>query len=161
SVVGINRAQYAFSDFEYDPTTFTAVWTFAEPLSRDKLLLVLDDTTVTDGAGLALDGEWANGDSQFPSGNSVPGGDFQFRLNVLPGDINRNGGVNFTDFLRTRSLTGITAADEGYDPFFDVDGNGGINFADALTVRSFIGNVPPLGEPIALASAAVALATAS
>jgi hypothetical protein len=94
-------------------------------LSLDKFLLVLVGTAV------GVD----------------PGSDFEFRFNVVPGDVDGNGGVNFGDYLQTRALVGTVAGGEGYDPRFDVDGNGGINFGDALLTRGAVGSVLPTEEP--------------
>src|SRR5262249_22246412 len=98
--------------------------------------------------GNALDGEWSQGASTFPSGDGVPGGDFRFRFNVVPGDVNRNGGVNAQDVILTRNRQGSSvAAPANYSVFYDVNGNGGINGQDLILVRNRQGAVLPVGEP--------------
>ena len=75
------------------------------------------------------------------SGNGTPGGRFNFRFDVLPGDVNNSGGVNTTDLLLTHSKNGTygTIADAR----FDVNGNGGINSTDFLLVHSLNGTILP------------------
>ena len=70
---------------------------------------------IEDAAGNRLDGEWTNpantsdtGDSTYPSGNGVPGGDFDFRFNVLPGDATQDGVVGPADLSRLLTNYGQT-----------------------------------------------------
>jgi hypothetical protein len=100
AVRGVTQATYATTDFSYDGATFTATWTLASNVGRERLTLDLDGDAgtggVTDGTRL-LDGEWADGADAFPSGNGAAGGDFRFRVNVVPGDANGDGAVNVAD----------------------------------------------------------------
>ncbi len=41
SVSGVNTTAYEFSNFSYDSQTYTAVWTLADPIAKDKLLIDL------------------------------------------------------------------------------------------------------------------------
>lgn len=93
------------STFNYNSTTKTAKWTFASAFPADQLVITLDDG-VTDTAmtANALDGEWSNpaalstvGSDVFPSGNGTAGGDFIFRVTILPGDVTRNNIVDLND----------------------------------------------------------------
>lgn len=93
------------STFNYDTNSKTAKWTFASAFPPDQLVVTLDDG-VTDFAVNAngLDGEWANpaslaatGSDTFPSGNGTAGGDFIFRITILPGDVTRNNIVDLND----------------------------------------------------------------
>ena len=106
-LTGVNVPSYGFSAFSYDAVAHRATWTLSQNLSRDKLLLDLDGSTanaVVDMAGNRLDGDWVNptwsppsapsGGDAWPSGDGTAGGDFQFRINVLPGDVNQDGTVN-------------------------------------------------------------------
>jgi uncharacterized delta-60 repeat protein len=150
---------YAFATtaagFAYDAATRTATWTLAQPLGRDRLLLNLDaDVTngVRNAAGDYLDGEWTNGNDSFPSGNGSGGGDFLFRLNVLPGDVNGNGSVladDFSDvknrFFRSSSNPGSGAG--GYSALADVDGNGTILANDFSYVKTRFFQSLPAGQP--------------
>ncbi len=68
----------ATSGFTYNATTFTATWSLANPLPADTLTMVLHSTgasAVRDTTGNnALDGEWTNSTSVYPSGNGTAGG---------------------------------------------------------------------------------------
>ncbi len=122
AVSGINVPTYAISGFTYSQTTHTAVWALAQPVDRDRLTIVLDGhslTGVRDSAGNLLDGEWASGVSNYPSGNGIAGGDFSFNLNVLPGDVNQDGVVNGLDISAVASnwlhVGGLLAETNGDD----------------------------------------------
>jgi hypothetical protein len=81
----------------------------------------------------------------------VEGGDFNFRLNILPGDVDRNGTVNTSDVDAVRALQGTSAGTSSfqnpYNPFMDVDGSGTINSVDTDAVQSRVGSELPPGEP--------------
>ena len=103
---GVNVANYTFTAFSYNTTTHIAYWTLPSSINIDKLSLDLHATgpdAVTDAAGKPLDGDWTNGTSTYPSGNGVVGGDFNFALNVLPGDTNQDGIVNGLDIAQIAS----------------------------------------------------------
>ncbi len=152
SLRGVNVSDYAFSSFSYDPATFTATWTLdlaAQPdgsigIGADRLLIDLEDT-VTDTNGTALDGEWANplglpgtGDS-FPSGDGAPGGDFLFRFDVLPGNVDlglATGPVLSNDLILTRNAQLTTPGQPNYSAFRDVNGDGVILSNDVIKVRN-------------------------
>ena len=138
TLTGVNVPRYGFSAFSYDAVAHRATWTLSQNLSRDKLLLDLDGSTansVVDMAGNRLDGEWTNptwnppsppaGGDAWPSGDGTAGGDFQFRLNVLPGDVNQDGTVSVQDLAilaanYRKSLTGWADADFNCDGAVDV-----------------------------------------
>jgi hypothetical protein len=165
---GISFATYPTSAFAYDATTSTATWTItAAAFVNDKLLLDLDadaGTGVTDTSGNQLDGEWANpaaspstpgGADTFPSGNGTAGGDFRFRLNVLPGDANRSGGsVIGSDVTLVRNNQNFSPGSAGYTVFRDVNGSATIIGSDVTAVRNRQGLSLPAGEPTAPASLA-------
>jgi hypothetical protein len=160
---GVNVATYATGAFVYDPDTLTATWTLADggdtgtapdPFAAEKIRIVLDGTTanrVVDTSGNALDGEWIpDGTDAYPSGNGIPGGDFSFRLNVLPGDANRSGGsVVGSDVTLVRNAQNATpgAAGSLYTIFKDVNGSGSILGSDVTLVRNRQGLALPSGEP--------------
>ena len=134
TVTGISGAQYAFSGFNYNSTTDTATWTLSQSISRDQISVRLKSTgtgAVTDTGGLALDGEWTNEVSAYPSGNGVAGGDFQFAFNVLPGDVAQANIVN------VQSIAIITAEwlHTGYQSG-DINGDGIVNSQDLAVVSS-------------------------
>jgi hypothetical protein len=117
-VHGINTANYAISGFSYDPAVKTGTWTLATAITRDKVMLIMDDANVG-----GLDGEWTNpsdttpvGD-QYPSGNDINGGDFKFLLNVLVGDVRQGAAPPAIDLdvatISHNTMTGVlTEADE-------------------------------------------------
>ncbi|MBL9122988.1 MAG: pre-peptidase C-terminal domain-containing protein, partial [Planctomycetaceae bacterium] len=107
-VVAGTGGPYAFSGFGFDPFTNTAIWVLANPVAADEITLTLNAdgaSPVTDLAGNRLDGEWDNpssvldpASSNFPSGDGEVGGNFVFKLQVLPGDANRDGAVDGADY---------------------------------------------------------------
>ncbi len=87
-------------------------------------------TAVTDQAGHSLDGEWTNGASAWPSGDGIPGGDFQFSFNVLPGDVNQDGIVNAQDLALLSSgwmKSGVTG---------DISGDNIVNGQDLAVLSA-------------------------
>ena len=163
---GVNNATYplaASNAFTYDQFTFTATWTIAAAaFANDKILLDLDadaGTGVTDINSNQLDGEWTNpattptpipgGSDTFPSGNGTPGGDFRFRLNILPGDANRSGGsVIGSDVTLVRNNQNFSPGSAGYTVFRDVNGSATILGSDVTAVRNRQGLSLPAGEPM-------------
>jgi hypothetical protein len=157
---GVNVADYvaqvgfAPGSFSYNSATFTATWTLAQPIGADKLLIDLDGDTggVTDAAGnVLLDGEWQNGVSTV-SGNNEPGGDFRFRLNVLPGDVDQSGEVDDLD----ASILGAhwhQQADATWE-MGDFNGDGKVNDKDAAILAAHWGMQlpeaaqPPVSSPV-------------
>jgi hypothetical protein len=129
---------YAIDSFSYLASTRTATWDLTGTIPADRLLLTLDAsaaTGVTDAAGNALDGEWADGADTYPSGDGTPGGDLLFRLNVLPGDANRDGRADALDLARVRRRYATTTTSPLYSIFADLDGSGRISATDLLLAR--------------------------
>jgi hypothetical protein len=151
SISGVNTTALAFSAFDYDSLTCTAVWTLAAPITKDKLMLDLDaegmDPVVSVSTGEALYGGWTDCVSTFPSGSGQTVEDFQFRFNVLPGDVDGNNAVMLGDILLTRSKIGQTVNDPGYNFRCDVDGNGVITSIDQNLVAAKFGGTLPAGNP--------------
>lgn len=132
SLGGVNTTAYSFSDFHYDPQARLATWTLSAPLTKDRLRIDLDANgldPIRDLDGNILDGEWTNGSSTV-SGNGVAGGDFEFLLNVVPGDVNNNGVVMLNDYMAVSQSMGLTTADLGYLAIRDIDGSGTIDITD-------------------------------
>jgi hypothetical protein len=150
ALTGKNTNSYVFESFFYDPQTKVATWTLAAPIGKDRLLLDLDANgidPVTDLAGNVLDGEWANNSSTFASGNGTPGGDFEFLLNVLPGEVNNTTQVTSLDYVLTRNQGGKSTTSAGYNFKCDVNGSGLIDSTDWQFVQSKMGNTLPSGNP--------------
>ncbi|NLE37885.1 MAG: hypothetical protein GX621_07660 [Pirellulaceae bacterium] len=153
---GVNVADYVSEvgfvpgSFSYDSVTFTATWTLATPIGADKLLIDLngDAGGVTDASGNLLDGDWPGAVPGFPSGDGTAGGDFRFRFNVLPGDVNGTGMVTADDFYVVRNLLGTAIGDAAYSPAYDMNGDGLIISNDVVLLRNRLGTALPEGEPV-------------
>jgi len=145
AVYGVNVPEYAVSGFAYDGGSRTATWMLASPIGADTLLLALDDA-VEDAGGRSLDGEWADGLGTYPSGDGTAGGDFLFRLNVLPGDVDQNGEVRSSDTIKVRRKSNTASGDSDYSCYHDVDGSGVIRSSDTIKIRrSANTELPPTG----------------
>ena len=131
----------------YDPATFTATLVFDGTIPAAVLDLKIVAAGVTSAAGTPLDGEWANNVTGGASGNGTPGGDFAFRLFVLPGDTRDQNAaaagvrtVNTNDSQRVRDtqngLVRPSTGPIGYDIRADLDGSATINSTDSLYVRN-------------------------
>jgi hypothetical protein len=147
---GVNVLNYAIGPISYNSATLTAsipLATANSPLGSDKLRLVVKDT-VTDLSGDLLDGEWTDQVSTV-SGDSVAGGDFEYRFNVLPGDVDQSASVFANDaaIVLSRQLTAPGGAN--YSIFADVDGGGSIFANDAAQVLSRQLTFLPAGSPAA------------
>jgi hypothetical protein len=168
SVAGINLAGYTVSGFVYDIPTYTATWTLSQPLRNDRLVLALGggDAGVLNAAGLRLDGEWASGaeEESFPSGDGMPGGDFRFGFNVLPGDTDRSGSVLASDYSDVKKKFFSTTANPGdgfraYSIFHDVNGSGSILADDFSEVKRRFFDTLPRGDPLVAPAASAWPAT--
>jgi len=133
------------------------------PLRNDSLLLTLR-TTIVDAGGVALDGEWIDSVS-LQSGNGTAGGDFNFRIDSLPGDVNNNGSVNTMDIQLV-----VQNQQRGVIPRnlatarLDIDGSGTINTIDmnaTSRVRGTVLPAPPLALGLALSPALAPVVTPS
>jgi hypothetical protein len=166
---GTDGMEYAFrpGTFRYDSVRYTATWTLDKPIANfpalrptgDAVRLELDGgepdgVRLAAGEGLLLDGEWTDGAETASSGDGEAGGDFCMRLNVVPGDANRNGNVGPTDFGMVRSGVGrgvgdVGAAPREYSAFKDVNGDGAVSPADLGMVRGNMAGVVPAAAPVA------------
>jgi len=156
SLLGVNIADYVTEigylpgSFTYDKTNFIASWTLRQSIEADKLRIILDGdpSGVTDLSGNLLDGEWVDGTSNFPSGNGTAGGDFLFRLNVLPCDGNQSEKTDILDAFQLRGKLQTAYSDPIYSRFFDFNGDGNINIFDAFQLREYLQTTLPEGEPL-------------
>ena len=146
---------YTFSQFGVSTLPdgqFEAVWTLDAPIAADKLRLTLDGSSpnsVRDLFGTTMDGDWTDTVSSYPSGNGVAGGDFVYRLNVLPGDLDHSGVVDSSDEQSVRAVFGSFTAFGNYVARNDVDGNGFIVSKDVLLTRARDGDTLPAASPAA------------
>ncbi|TWU47694.1 beta strand repeat-containing protein [Rubripirellula reticaptiva] len=119
----------------------------AAVFDAEKLLLTINDT-VQDASGNLLDGEWTNSVSMV-SGDATAGGDFAFRIDVLPGDTTGDDFLlgNDTDTVAMVQFT--FAGGPSYDPFTDINGDGFLLGDDTDTVASVQFSFLPFGNPVA------------
>jgi hypothetical protein len=110
-------------------------WTFLRNLPAGRLVLSFDDT-VADAAGNRMTG--------------AGGGPFEYRLNILVGDGDRDGRVGPRDLqqVRARLNTSFSSAApsgaRGYNAWFDFNADGAINLTDYRIVRSrLLTTLPP------------------
>jgi hypothetical protein len=128
----------------YDALTRTLRVRLSRPVTSDRVELRLaGDVGGIFRTGPGVDNARLDGESTgvFPSGNGTPGGDFAFRIDILPGDADRDGRVTALDLTGVRQRLFRTTADvatgsRAYSPFHDLDGTGGINSADYFLARS-------------------------
>jgi fibronectin type 3 domain-containing protein len=133
--------------FSYSSATRTATWTYSTPLPLDKYLISIPSAAVTNGLSANLDGEWTNAASSYPSGNGTSGGDFDFRFNILPGDVDQNGVVTGIDGgdVRQHFMQFITSP--GYSPLYDTSGKGAISGIDLFAVQAALLTQLPATDP--------------
>ncbi|HZN69512.1 MAG TPA: PA14 domain-containing protein [Tepidisphaeraceae bacterium] len=143
-----NNISYAVTGFTYNPDTRVATWTFNKSFAD----FTSTNRQTEDKVNFALDGD--------TGGASIAGGDYRFRLNVVPGDANRNGNVSPTDYGSVRSGIGRNTLDEGtaptnYTVFKDINANGNVSPTDIGVVRGNTGaNITLVPDPAQPASAA-------
>ena len=135
-VYGLNVPEYAIAALDYDSVTRTATWTLRENVDSDVLQLVLSDAVVA------------------PSGNGSSGGDFQMRINVLPGDGDGDGTVGAGDLTVFISLFGGSAIGA------DFDGSGAVDAADYIMLKRNFGRSLP-APPQAPSAAPLVILTAA
>jgi hypothetical protein len=146
TLYGVRSAEVHAIGFSYDAVTFTAAWTFAAPLGADKWLIHLPDTLV-DLSGSALDGEWTTGQVAAATGDGAAGGDLLFRVNTVPGDVNRSATTLGDDVVLVRNSQFKTIGAAGYSAFFDVNGSGTILGDDVVLTRNRQFSSLPVDEP--------------
>lgn len=144
---GVNVPTYDYN-LLYDVDIRTATLTFAQPFGADKILIEIVGNSPE---GMGLDGEWTAG-GNFPSGDGVPGGNFRFRFDVLPGNVNRTGNVLADDFSAVkarffRSTVSPGTGANAYTIFHDVDGSGSILADDFSAVKNRFFSSLPGPEP--------------
>jgi hypothetical protein len=111
-----------------------------EAIQHDAILLSLSEA-ILDQDSIALDGEWVDSVSM-TSGDATPGGQFDFRIDVLPGDFNDNGGVNTTDVLAINQNRGQLTSNAAIARA-DTNGHGAVNTSDVMAANSLRGTVLP------------------
>jgi hypothetical protein len=119
--------------FTYDSLTFTAVWTFLE-IDRNRVTFRLDGDGPDDDFNVGVRAVTGNDP---PGGSFLAGGDEEWSLDVLFGDVDGTGTVNLVDALLQRGRNGTT------DIWADIDGSGTVNLVDALLLRGRNGTTLP------------------
>ncbi|MCH8044628.1 MAG: lamin tail domain-containing protein [Planctomycetes bacterium] len=147
-VAGAGVHDYRIVDFEYDRPTLTATWTLDRPARADKLLIELSDD-VRDQSGLPPDGNWTDTFSVFPSGNGAIDGSgdaFQFRINIIAGDVTDDGRVDRADLVDLIHAIGDRSATAD-SLRRDLTGDGRIDLSDLRSALLRMGSGLPSGEP--------------
>ncbi len=141
--------------FSYNATDFIATLTLNQSIEASKIDLQVLSGGVFDTSGNRLDGDWVNsspaytfsGSSLTPSnsGNGIAGGNFSFRIHVLPGDTNQLGDEvttadqSFSETKLNSLLVGPTPF-LGYTIFVDINGSTIVDSFDISGVRNRIGS---------------------
>ncbi len=155
-------AAFSTTAFSYNSTTHVATWAYRAVLPLNKYLLSIPSAAVTNGIGGHLDGEFTNtlgavAGSPFPTGDGTVGGDFNFRFNILPGDVEQFGTVNGQEAIDVRSHFLLFPNQAGYSAFMDTYGKGRITGMDLWTVQDNFGFSLPTHDPVPQAQVAVVL----
>jgi hypothetical protein len=138
-VTGVNQAVYSPTSMTYNASTATAVWTFAQPLPLDNLLVNVNGSgsgAVKDRSGNPLDGALQGSAS-----------DFHEAFTVVPGDVNGSAAVNVMDVVKTRMAQFTTTTSANYSPYYDVNGSGAVDIFDTIKVRNGQFTMAPDGLP--------------
>ena len=156
SISGVTNSSYDVDHFSYDPQTLTATWTLGTPFAaEERVLLDLDGNgvdPVQDLDGNILDGEWTDEVSTYNSGNGTSGGDFEFRFNVLRGDIWASDDyIDWDDYEHGLRAQGNSLADPQYDPATDLDGDGLAEISDWVAIINHLWTSLPTGTPAGVA----------
>jgi hypothetical protein len=144
AVHGVNVANHPIAAFHYDSANRTATWTLSRPIETAEVLQLALSDGARDIVGNALDGEWSDGQSLYPSGNGVSGGNFQMQLHVLAGDLDGDGTVGVSDLMALEAAFGQPAA----GGVSDLDGNGVVDAMDYLTLKANFGQALPVTPTI-------------
>lgn len=130
----------------YDASDFTVTITLDTFLGDDQLVLVASDL-LTIASGDALDGEWTTGQASNVSGDGTPGGNFEFRFDVLPGDVNQSGNLSSNDGFAALRLQSQSIGDINYLAAADIDGSGSISSNDGFFALARQSTELPKGTP--------------
>ncbi|MCA9168517.1 MAG: cadherin domain-containing protein [Planctomycetales bacterium] len=145
TITGVNVESYELLDVSFDASINTARVRLANSFGVDRIRIHVRDT-ITDIVGNPIDGEWTDYVSSL-SGDGTNGGDFDYRFNVLVGDVNQSNRVlaNDTSIVRSKQLA--VPSSPNYSVFADVNGSGRILANDTSIVRQHQLSSLPDGEP--------------
>lgn len=130
----------------YDSTEFTVTITLDTFLGDDQLVLVASEL-LTHSSGDMLDGEWTTGQASSRSGDGVAGGNFEFRFDVLPGDVDQSGMIGSNDGFTALRLQSTGVGASNYLAFADIDGSGSISSNDGFFALARQSTDRPKGTP--------------
>ncbi|GAB5403669.1 MAG: hypothetical protein Aurels2KO_19000 [Aureliella sp.] len=126
---------YTIQSVQAIPGTNTVKLSLGETLTRDKLILHIPDDRVFSEDG-KLDGEITTAVST-KSGDGRPGGDLNFRFDVLPGNVNDDALTNTTDISLVRSLgTQIAGITPNFEARANVNGDFLVSTTDISAIRA-------------------------
>ena len=132
ALAGTSVGSDGIVSFYYNPITFNATWTLANPLGTGRIPLQLRN------AGLDI---WST------------------TLEVLPGDVDRSSAVDRADLVTAiHAMFGLSSS----GGTADIDGNGAVELVDLVAVRDRLGTLlpePPASLSPAAADAALATTT--
>ena len=145
---GFHTADYRphFSNMTYDSNVFTVTILLDTYLGDDQLVLVASDLLMN-ASGSSLDGEWITRQSSSESGDGCEGGNFEYRFDVLPGDINQSGAISSNDGFSALRLQSQEVGDPFYLAFADIDGSGRISSNDGFFALARQNTELPKGTP--------------
>ena len=143
-LTGTNGGDYAVNLTSYSLETNIATFSIPSGIGNDSLVISIFDGSVTNNDNLPVAGSQGN--------------PFNFRFNVLLGDVNGSGQVNSVDAFEIVGFNTDQTTPENFR--YDIDGSGQINSIDAFAAHANITNglptpsdapLPP--EPLSIASA--------
>ncbi len=145
ALVGTNVANYPFT-VAYNAATNIATLELSQAIAVDKIRLLVWDQ-IQDPAGQSLDGDFDTASGVTKTGNGTPGGNFNFRFNVLPGDILSDNLVNGGDLPGFASAFNSSPGETRYNPRADLNGDGVVSGADLPSFATFFLLSVPMAEP--------------
>jgi hypothetical protein len=126
---------YNITAVAYDESTHTIALTFGAFFTRDKLLLHVPSTRVRNAEGAVLNGRWITGESLI-SGDGTGAGNFNFRFDSLPGNVNNDTLTSTTDISFVRGLgTQIAGSTANFNVRANVNGDALVNTTDISAIR--------------------------
>ena len=148
-LAGFHTPDYGpnISSVTYDASNFTVLMELDTFLGDDQLLLVASEGITTQ-TGNLFDGEWTTQQTATQSGDGTAGGDFEFRFDVLPGDIDQSGDIGDDDVAAAGAALFDEIGDSDYSAFTDINGNGEIQFRDLLFPHVRRSTELPKGDPV-------------
>lgn len=135
-----------FDSVVYNASDFTITITLDTFLGDDQLLLAASDLLST-ADGKSLDGEWTTQQAGALSGDGYDCGNFEFRFDVLPGDVDQSGMIGSNDGFAALRLLFKDIGSADYYMFADIDGSGDIRSNDGYFALARQNSELPKGTP--------------